>query len=276
MTEGITWQRKVLGAVRQEYAVPFQLAALLVILLLAELIFSWPYGHIAQVRTFTAMLPIRVWQTLTTLGDARWPLAVALILTLRDRQILLVYLVALLMGWLTVRGMKQWFHIPRPGLLLPILDASLSGHEASARNSFPSSHAMVIFSFATVWALHFPRRQMLFVIALAFLVSLSRIAIGAHWPIDVLGGGVIGVTAATLAVYVLRRLQYSPGERAILLLTIVVALVVSSMPWLDSGSPNTWWLRLLGAFLGVLAAGIAILRSWRLRSASASRTEMRH
>ena len=74
-------------------------------------------------------------------------------------------------------------------------------------HSFPSGHATVSFACATVLALAVPRlRYPLY--ALAALISWSRVYVGVHYPLDVVGGAVLGVALAialrTLAA-VLRR-----------------------------------------------------------------------
>lgn len=252
------------------FTVHLAVVVLLLLAMLLELSLAWPYGHVTQVRAVTEALPLGLWQMLTTLGDARWPLAIALLLVLPDRRILIVYLIALLFGWLAVRGLKHWLHVPRPGLLMPVLDPSLSGHEASSRNSFPSSHAMVVFSFAGVLAAYFPVRKTLPAIAMAFLVSISRIGIGAHWPVDVLGGGLVGILAATLAVFLWQRMRLSLTVPAVLGLVLVITLVVASMPWVDAGYPQTQALRLVVALLGVVAAARAVLCLRRAETVSAA------
>ncbi|HEX5324748.1 MAG TPA: phosphatase PAP2 family protein [Capsulimonadaceae bacterium] len=61
--------------------------------------------------------------------------------------------------------------------------------------SFPSGHALVAFSVATVWAHDKPREKDL-AYALATAVGLSRIYSHAHWPADVFWGAVLGVSQA--------------------------------------------------------------------------------
>lgn len=59
-------------------------------------------------------------------------------------------------------------------------------------NSFPSSHVVNMFAFATVVAL-FYRRQGIWAYTLAFAVAYSRIYVGAHWPTDVFPAMALGV-----------------------------------------------------------------------------------
>jgi undecaprenyl-diphosphatase len=65
--------------------------------------------------------------------------------------------------------------------------------------SFPSDHAAVAFAIAFA-VLAFSRRAGSVFLAAATLISLSRFALGLHYPSDVLAGALIGWAAALLTV----------------------------------------------------------------------------
>jgi undecaprenyl-diphosphatase len=66
--------------------------------------------------------------------------------------------------------------------------------------SFPSGHATTAFAFCFVVSFLAPR-SLPWMLALATLIAVSRIVIGAHYPTDVVGGVVLG----TLGAYAVRN-----------------------------------------------------------------------
>jgi undecaprenyl-diphosphatase len=61
--------------------------------------------------------------------------------------------------------------------------------------SFPSNHAVNASVLATLATLHMPRLW-LPAVAMAFLVGYSRVYVGAHYPLDVLAGSMLGIVVA--------------------------------------------------------------------------------
>lgn len=99
-------------------------------------------------------------------------------------------------------------HVPAlQTLIRPVVDCG-------GPYGFASSHAANTFALATgLWLLigkFYPQTKWLF--GWAFVVSYSRIYVGAHYPLDVLAGAGVGVLAALLCTGVYRRLRVRPGR----------------------------------------------------------------
>jgi membrane-associated phospholipid phosphatase len=72
-------------------------------------------------------------------------------------------------------------------------DVILRGKAAAHGLSFPSGHAMVIFAIATLVAPYFKGWWKALPWALAAAVCLSRVYLGAHFPLDVIAGAGLGM-----------------------------------------------------------------------------------
>jgi undecaprenyl-diphosphatase len=81
---------------------------------------------------------------------------------------------------------------------VPRLGASVSS------SSFPSGHATTSFACATVLASFVPRLRLPF-FALAVLIALSRLYNGDHYPLDVVGGALLGALVGLVVLRVRRR-----------------------------------------------------------------------
>jgi len=66
--------------------------------------------------------------------------------------------------------------------------------------AFPSIHAVNNFAAATLFS-HFYPRIKYFLFTGAFVVSISRIFVGVHYPFDVIGGALIGIMFALFIIY---------------------------------------------------------------------------
>jgi undecaprenyl-diphosphatase len=71
-------------------------------------------------------------------------------------------------------------------------------------SSFPSGHTATSFACATVLSYFVPRAAPAFYL-LALAIGFSRIYVGVHWPLDVLGGAVLGIAVGVAVTALLRR-----------------------------------------------------------------------
>ena len=140
-------------------------------------------------------------------------LAIAAVLAVLWRRPWLFFDVALadLAGQLVSLGLKQGIGRERPNVAYaepkPLVHAP---HDAS----FPSGHATVSFACATVLSFYALRARPAFFV-LAAAIAWSRVYVGVHYPLDVLGGAVLGVGIAIALRWLTASLRRSrPVTRA--------------------------------------------------------------
>jgi membrane-associated phospholipid phosphatase len=156
--------------------------------MLLEIIYGWPDGFRG------------IFILLTMLGSP-WILAVILILAFTYRRID----VGLRMLWvgglaLLVSAMTKLFVArPRPGLLGDIIhrETLVQGF------GFPSGHTALAVSLAIILAVYLPKQLRYVSVLWVFVVALSRLYLGVHAPLDIIGGLSIGILAALSVLMVL-------------------------------------------------------------------------
>src|SRR6266566_2561549 len=113
-------------------------------------------------------------------------------------------LIAIALADWSSMGLKSLIDRPRPPLRYPEPKTLVPlPHDAS----FPSGHASTSFAAATMLSLSFPRFAP-FLYVLAAAIAFSRVYVGVHYPLDVVGGAGLGVlVAVVLRLLVQRRAQ---------------------------------------------------------------------
>ncbi len=90
---------------------------------------------------------------------------------------------------------------PRPSLIG--IGHTLLDHRASA--AFPSNHAIVCFTWSVTLAIFGRRSLACGIAAIGILVAWSRIYLGVHFPIDMVGAAAISAAVAVAAATIMAR-----------------------------------------------------------------------
>lgn len=197
------------------------------------------------------------WSTLTNLGDASTLLALLSPLLLVRPQALAALLAAVPLGGLLSVLLKRTFDAPRPVAVLDAAQFHVIGPLLS-HHSFPSGHTISAFAAAVAFlaVMQSSRRNPApsairfaalcgLAFGLALAVGISRVAVGAHWPVDVLAGAACGWLAGLSGAAATRRWpllwQAAAGQWALLAISLGIAAWLLWRPVdYPMGAPVVW------------------------------------
>ena len=119
-------------------------------------------------------------------------------------EIVRALVLSLALTELMARVMKDLANQPRPMAVIRGLDTHGYPVEPLG-NAYPSAHtALFVGAGCALWPwMRWPQR--IVAVAIAVLVGCNRIYIGAHWPVDVVGGAAIGMFAGAITCLVATR-----------------------------------------------------------------------
>ena len=207
---------------------------------IATLMYS-QFGYQAAftpINQLSYFLPPNFLQMLTFSGDSMVCLALLLPFARRNPTILIIALFTAVYGTLLSQGMKAYFDMPRPPAVLAPNDFFVTG-QVLTRHSFPSGHSVAIFSLLTIYYYFSTQSSTkLLLILFGSAVAISRVLVGAHWPIDVFIGSALGILVALAAIATAKRWR---AEWALPAHLFALALIVGSTIVLfnhDGGYPG--------------------------------------
>ena len=216
-----------------------------------------------------AFWPERVWADIAELGSGEVLLLLLSPLLIRfPRSWLAMLFAAPVAAILSATG-KYLAAVPRPAAVLDQHQFTVIGDVLAAHNSFPSGHSITIGAAAIAFLASMRLRPscrrewllILLVMVIVAVVCLSRVAVGAHWPLDLAAGAafgwVAGLCGARLARCFSRSWRWSQAPRgrrvlgvALLCGSLMLLAVAQKTPyaaeilWLSvaCGMVTSFWL----------------------------------
>lgn len=207
-------------------------------------------GGFLSINGWSSAFPPALWQALTLLGDEHLAIGLMLLVARRQPRLLWALCLTALAALVCTQALKHGLATARPPAVLPQGSFQLLG-PALHKRAFPSGHTMLAFALAGAalfWLRAWSTRLLL--VTLAALVGLSRIALGVHWPVDVLAGAALGALSAGMGMALARRWPLGPRPSVHLGIVLVgslypLGLLLGDDRGLDRIAPLLPWLGLL-------------------------------
>jgi membrane-associated phospholipid phosphatase len=232
---------------------------------------SVPHEVFKFLNALFAHWPVATWQYLTLLGDTMVLLCLLAPLLLYRPVWVYGLICAIPLGGFFSIVLKNLFNAPRPGDVLPLHEfhtilPTLSGH------SFPSGHSITAFAFAAViWSSlreepndFYKRSIQTLTLAIAIGIAYSRIALGVHWPLDVVGGACMGWLAGLSGDMLVRRYASFWDRPVALGVSLSVLMIVAIyLGWNVQRYQEGWYL-IMASVASVAGVSMVSLARWAL------------
>ncbi|MDA2909306.1 phosphatase PAP2 family protein [Nitrospiraceae bacterium AH_259_D15_M11_P09] len=158
---------------------------------------------------------------------------------------------------LIAQTIKRLVGRPRPRFTHGVSEFQFWPSLESGLDAFPSGHASASFAVAAVLAKHFPRARWI-IYSAAFLVALSRVVRGSHFPTDVAVGAALGLLVGYVVANPIREWQASIRSALMHLTPYLVGTF--ALLWIVVHPPPGQLITtfMLSAGISALVIGIAI------------------
>ncbi len=201
------------------FLLPFTLIAIIVFFLFSQNALNkngyiqiqktWFYAINAKLSQFPLMQ-----QNFTEVGNTFVLLSLLTIFFLRTPKLWETLLTAIIVSAIFSVSLKNLFSIPRPAAALSQHSFVIIGEELVGKSSLPSGHSITIFTTICCIVLGFMPKKITnkivwctFLVALGLGLAFSRVAVGAHFPLDIVFGSIIGYISAILGILINKKLN---------------------------------------------------------------------
>jgi membrane-associated phospholipid phosphatase len=108
--------------------------------------------------------------------------------------------------------LKSIFSVPRPAAMFDNNSFVIIGKALSGHNSLPSGHSITVFTILTVLLFAFMPKKLnykilwgLGITVIGLLLVFTRVGVGAHYPLDVTVGSIVGYISGIAGILISRK-----------------------------------------------------------------------
>lgn len=160
-------------------------------------------------------LPQYFWHNVTYLGDALILVPLLSFICLFSVKAWAAMFGSVPLAFIISHAGKAFFAIPRPAAVLEHDQFTIIGRTLAAHTSFPSGHTITIFTAMSALIFVYLKQDkhhsnlrnsvIAMLLFIATITAISRVAVGAHWPADLLLGALLGGMAGMSGEYLSRH-----------------------------------------------------------------------
>ena len=219
---------------------------------------------VAGNRFLNDVLSPALWSAITLTGSVLGALALLAPSLKTYPRLIAAALLAAPLATLFSEGGKQFFDLMRPAGVLAADSFQLIGQRLYV-HSFPSGHATTTGLAAATLILTWPEAATRWRIAtsallIGALILLSRIAVGAHWPLDLLVGAAGGWLCGVCGAWLTSRFRFWERPGGVRVMAVMVLATSLALLFVNLGYPDAHLYQIgLGAW-GIGGAAAALGR----------------
>jgi membrane-associated phospholipid phosphatase len=234
-------------------------------------------------NNFFSIFPDIIWHNITLLGDGAILLFILSFFILVKPQVFASIIASVPCAALLSFGFKEYFMMPRPASVLDENLFNVIGYHITYPHSTPSGHSITVF-LATTAILYtlLPKDKnkshhltIVIFYLLCLMIAASRIAVGAHWPIDIIIGAICGIIAGITGVFIAKKyrrwwqiifVEHSWGKLLFACFFILqVAMYYKNIHPADSSIFIVWLSYIISIFVVLFLLGEVLKNKYSLK-----------